>query len=92
MIVFSFMFKKIVVNGKADVVKWLIIWKVPLFSLNSISSKTLVCLQWGKLTLINNLYFQISYQIILINLDVFPKNNNGYFVACFHEVYGLNLV
>ena len=49
-----------------------------------ISSKTLVCSQWGNLTIVNNLYFQnIIYQNILINFDLFPKNDNGYFVAYF---------
>ena len=33
-----------------------------------------------------------SYQNILINLGLFPKNNNGHFVAYFDEVYGWNLV
>ena len=36
------------------------------------------------LTIVNNLYFQIlSYQNILINFDLFPKNDNEYFVAYF---------
>ena len=44
-----------------------------------ISSKTLVCLEWG------NLYFQkSSYQHILINFDLFPKNDNRYFVSFFY--------
>ena len=27
-----------------------------------------------------------------INLDLFHKHKNGYFVACFDKVYGWNLV
>ena len=47
-------------------------------------SKTLVCLQWGNLTIVNNLYFQnIILLKHLINFDLFPKNDNGYFVAYF---------
>ena len=35
-----------------------------------------------QLNLISNLYFQISSnQNISINIDLFPKNNNGYFAA-----------
>ena len=46
-----------------------------------ISSKTLMCLEWGNLTLVNNWYFQISsYQNILINFDLFLQNNNGHFL------------
>ena len=56
-----------------------------------ISSKTLVCLGWGNLTIINNLYFQ-NIIFILINFDLFPKNDNGYFVVYFDEVYSWNLV
>ena len=49
-----------------------------------ISSKTLVCLEWGNLTIANNLYFQnIILSKILINFDLFPKNDNRYFVAYF---------
>ena len=52
-----------------------------------ISSKTLVCLEWGNLTIVNNLYFQniiLSKQFeFLINFDLFPKNDNRYFVAYF---------
>ena len=49
-----------------------------------ISSKTPVCLQWGNVTTVNNCIFKISsYQNILINFDLFPKNDNGYFVAYF---------
>ena len=51
-----------------------------------ISSKTLVCLEWGNLSIVNHLYFQntvSSYQNILISFDLFPKNDNGYFVAYF---------
>ena len=49
-----------------------------------ISSKTLVCLGWGNSSIVNHLYFKISsYQNILINFDLFPKNDNGYFVAYF---------
>ena len=33
-----------------------------------------------------------SYQNILINFDLFSKNDNGYFVAYFDEVYSWNLV
>ena len=48
----------------------------------SLSSKTLVCLGWGNLSIVNHLYFKISsYQNFVINFDLFPKNNNGYFVA-----------
>ena len=32
------------------------------------SSKTLMCLEWGKVS---------SYENILINFDLFPKNDNG---------------
>ena len=49
-----------------------------------ISSKTSVCLWWGNFSIANLLYFKISYyQNILINFDLSPKNNNGYFVAYF---------
>ena len=49
-----------------------------------ISSKTLVCLRWGNLSIVNHLYFQnIILSNILINFDLFPKNGNGYFVAYF---------
>ena len=40
-----------------------------------ILSKTLVCLEWGNLTIVNN--FKISCQNILISFDLFPKNDNG---------------
>ena len=47
-----------------------------------ISSKTLVCLEWGNLTIVHNSFFKISsYQNILINFDLFPKNDKGYFAA-----------
>ena len=50
-----------------------------------ISIKMLVCLERGNLTIVNNLYFQnIILSNILINFALFPKNNNGYFVAYFH--------
>ena len=42
-IAFLFMVQKVIFNRITDVVKWLIIWKVPLLSLNStfkILSKT----------------------------------------------------
>ena len=43
--------------------------------------------------IINNLYFQnIIFQNILINFDLFPKNDYGYFVAYFDQVYSWNLV
>ena len=49
-----------------------------------ISSKTLVCLGWGNLSIVNNLYFKTSsYPNILICFDLIPKNDNGYFVAYF---------
>ena len=49
-----------------------------------ISSKTLVCLGWGNLSIVNHLFLQnISYQNILINFDLFPKNEGSYFVAYF---------
>ena len=49
-----------------------------------ISSKTLVCLEWDNLTIVNNLYFKISsYPNILLNFDLFPKNDNRYFAAYF---------
>ena len=32
------------------------------------------------------------YQDILINFDLFPKINNGRFVAYFDQVYSWNLV
>ena len=50
-----------------------------------ISSKTLVCLERGNWTIVNNLYFFkiSSYQNNFINFDLFPKNDNGYFVAYF---------
>ena len=32
-----------------------------------------LCLEWGNLTILNNLYF--------INFDICPKNDNGYFVT-----------
>ena len=57
-----------------------------------------MCLQWGNLVPVNNFhiyftYFQISsYQNIVINLDLIPKNDNGYFVAYSDEVYDRNLV
>ena len=50
-------------------------------------------LEWGNLTLVNNLYFQsVIYQNITINFDLFAKTNNIYFVAYFDEVYNWNLV
>ena len=53
----------------------------------------MVCLQRGKLALVNNLYFQISsYQNILINLDLLTKNDNEYFIGYFNDVYDWNLV
>ena len=33
-----------------------------------------------------------SYQNILINFDLFPNNDNVYFVAYFYQVYSWNLV
>ena len=33
-----------------------------------------------------------SYQNILINFDLSPKNSQGYFVASFDYVYGWNLL
>ena len=50
-----------------------------------ISSKTLVCLERGNSTIVDILYFFkiSSYQNIFINFDLFPKNDNGYFVAYF---------
>ena len=51
----------------------------------------LVCFHWGYLTLVNNLYFQISpNQIISVYLDLFPKNSNGFYLAPFDEVYSWN--
>ena len=38
-IVFLFMFWKVIFNGIAEFVRWLIIWKVPLLSLNSTLKK-----------------------------------------------------
>ena len=41
-----------------------------------------MCSKLDNLTLVDDLYFQISfYKNILINLDLFPKNGNEYFVA-----------
>ena len=57
---------------------------------NKYRSITMVCLEWGNLTTVNNLCFEISYQDILINFDMFPKINNGYFVAYFDQVYSWN--
>ena len=58
-----------------------------------ISSKALVCLGWSNLSIANNLYFQnIILSNILINFDLFPKNDNGYFVAYFDQVYSWNWV
>ena len=46
-----------------------------------ISSKTLVCLGWGNLSIVNHLYFQ---NIILSkHFVLFPKSDNGHFVAYF---------
>ena len=33
-----------------------------------------------------------SYQNILINFGLFPKNNDEYFVPCFGKIYGWNLM
>ena len=54
----------------------------------------MVCLEWGKLSTVNNLYFHkiSSCQNILIDFDVLPKINNGYFVAYFDQMYSWNLV
>ena len=50
-----------------------------------ISSKILVCLEWGNLTIVKIGVIKIlSYQFILINFDLFPMNNNGYFVGYFY--------
>ena len=81
---------------KSSIVKlFVIIYFYQLFKLNfekalenkcesvwwwQISSKTLMCLGWGNLSIVNHLYFQ---NIMLINFDLFPKNDNGYFVAYF---------
>ena len=44
----------------------------------------MVSLGWGNLSIVYHLYFQnIIYQNILTNFDLFPKNDNGYFVAYF---------
>ena len=49
-----------------------------------ISSKTLVCLGWGNVSIVTHLYFQnIILSKHLINFDLFPKSDNGYFVAYF---------
>ena len=41
-------------------------------------------LEWGNLTIVNNVYFQnIILSNILINFDLFPKNDNGYFRCLF---------
>ena len=54
----------------------------------------MVCLEWGNLTSVNNLYFQniILSNILIIDLDLYPKINNGYFVAYFDQVCSWNLV
>ena len=58
-----------------------------------ISSKTLVCLEWYNLTIVNNLYFDsIILSHILINFILFPKNDSGYFLAYFDLGYSWNLV
>ena len=58
-----------------------------------ILTKTLVCLQWGNVALVNILYFQkSSYQNALINRGLYPKNDNGYFVAYFDGLYSSNLM
>ena len=49
-----------------------------------ISSKTLVCLGWGNLmnlSIVNHLYFQNIF--LSKHFDLFPRNDNGYFVAYF---------
>ena len=69
---FKLNFEKAVEN-KCESVWW---WQI--------SSKTLVCLGWSNVTIVNNLYFQnIILSNILINFDLFPKNDNEYFVAYF---------
>ena len=41
----------------------------------------MVCLEWGNLTTVNNLYSQnIVLSIILITFDLFPKVNYVYFL------------
>ena len=52
----------------------------------------MVCLEWGYLTIVDNLYFQNILSKHLINFDLFLKINNGYFVAYFDQVYSCNLV
>ena len=66
---FKLNFKKALEN-KCNHVWW---WQI--------SSKTLVCLGWDNLSIGNHLYFQniISSK----HFDLFPKNDNGYFVAYF---------
>ena len=52
-----------------------------------------MCFEWGNLTLLNDLYFQMSpSQNNLINLDLFRKNENGYFVPYFDEVWASQIV
>ena len=47
-------------------------------------SKTLLCLGWGNLSIVNHLYLQnIILSKHLINFDLFPNNDNAYFVAYF---------
>ena len=44
----------------------------------------MLCLEWGNLPLQIICNFKIaSYQNILIIFDMFPKNDNDYFVAYF---------
>ena len=53
----------------------------------------MVCLEWGNFTTVNNLYFQnITLSKHLIKFDLFPKINDGYFVAYFDQVSCWNLV
>ena len=48
---------------------------------------------WDSCAFVNNLYFQLSsYQNIVINLEMFAKNDNGYFVASLDEACSWNLV
>ena len=47
-----------------------------------ISSKRLLCLEWGDLIIVND--FNLWNIILSKHFDLFPKNNNGYFVAYFY--------
>ena len=44
-----------------------------------ISSKTLVCLGWGNVSIVNHL----NFPNIKNNFNLFPKTDIGYFVAYF---------